>query len=224
MATRILPVALLCATLAACGGGGGSDAVPTNSAPQQTCTPVVVHIQMFGDSTAMGVGVFVQSALDAKYGVGNVMLEDRAVGQTWAGKLLTGTDGLNAPWPQSVTAPITTINFGLNDEAYGGLGGPDAYRKNITALAPSLYITPNRTYDLQYRPPELTEQYAQIMREVAVSLHKPVADVNAFTTAYPGWDALLTDGTHPNSTGYDLIAREVIVPALAPLVDPMRCR
>ena len=86
-----------------------------------------VRIQLFGDSTQWGYdgktdravpqppAAVLQSAMDARFGAGAVIVTERAVPGTSAAQLLAGTDGRNRPWPQEVDADIVVVNHALND-------------------------------------------------------------------------------------------------------------
>jgi hypothetical protein len=176
-----------------------------------------VHVQVFGDSVAHNCAPYDQAALDQRYGAGAVVIDDRAVGGSYSQKLVDGTDGLNRPWPQDVTAPITTMDHGLNDVVFSD----EVYRANLLKLVPTVYVTPT-TMRSTAGEAARAHHMAAIMREVAAQLGRPVADVDAFTSTYAGWDGLLFDDVHPGAEGCRLIADKVLVPALAPFIAALR--
>lgn len=230
MAARILTALTLTVILSACGGGGGD--APASPSGQPACQPVpVVRIQLYGDSTMHGYDgakfdtlavhtprVNLQAYFDTLY-PGKVLVTDRAVSGTTAANLLAGTDGLNRQWPQEVAAEIVVINFGINDR--NQYNDADQYRANLRALsspARVLWQTPNIVKSFDIAP------YAQVMREVAAERGQPVADVYAYTSALPNWQALIPDNAHPSEELYQMISRDVVAPKLQPLVAALLCR
>jgi len=228
----------LCVALAGCGGGGRgpapspvSQSAPIQSAPDAPkCVPVaVVKIQLFGDSTQWGFDgetqaqAFhnptdsLQNLMNARFGVGAVKVEDRAVGGTTSKQLFYGTDGLNKPWPQSVDADITVMNFGVNDSAWSVPFND--YVSYLSQMSPTVFETPNLTTN-----GSPIDQYAQGMRDVAASLHKPVADVTAYMHSLPDWQSYVKDGVHPGDTLYALISYNVLYPTLEPLMAKLKCQ
>jgi len=61
--------------------------------------------------------------------------------------------------------------------------------------------------------------FAGIMREVALEAGVPVIEARAYVEGRADWWAVATDGVHPNSAGYAALAPDVLLPALAPVVD-----
>jgi lysophospholipase L1-like esterase len=152
-----------------------------------------------------------QAAMDARFGPGTVIVTERAVPGTTAGELLAGTDGRNRPWPREVAADIVVVNHALND-SYRHV--PLAtYAEQLRRLHATVYETPNPVTVGWPSPP-----YAAAMREVAATLHAPVADVDAWMRAQPNWPAMLDDGVHPTPAGYRAIVLQVLMPTLEPLV------
>jgi lysophospholipase L1-like esterase len=188
----------------------------------KTVTPV--RIQLFGDSTQWGYDptthhpvaqppvALLQAAMDARFGTGKVIVTERAAPGTTSSDLLAGTDDRNRPWPSEVNADIVVVNHALND-SHDGI--PLAtYRANLVRFHATVYETPNPVTVAWPEAP-----YAAAMREVAASLHAPVADVETWMRAQPNWQALLvSDGIHPTSEGYRRIVNDVLMPTLAPLV------
>lgn len=203
--------ALACAALLSCLAGPVAAARP-------------VRIELFGDSTQYGWDArtegrvphppaqVLQAAMDARFGPGAVRVTERAVPGTTAGELLEGRDGLNRPWPADVDADIVVVNHALNDAL---ARVPLArYEETLRDLHPTVFETPNPvTVDWPWA------DYAAAMRRVAAEQHAPVADVAAWMLARPRWRASLVDGVHPDDATYGAIVREVLAPALVPLVE-----
>ena len=206
-------------------------ALAAASAPAWSGPAAPVRIQLFGDSTQWGyvarsdkpvaeppVAVL-QSAMDARFGAGAVIVTERAVPGTTSGQLLAGTDGRNRPWPQEVAADIVVVNHALNDSnEHVPLA---TYERQIAALHPTVFETPNAITVDWPAPP-----YVAAMRRVAARQHAPVADVDAWMRAQPDWQSLLSDdGLHPTQAGYREIVLKVLMPTLEPLVaDAMHAR
>ena len=183
-----------------------------------------VRIQLFGDSTQWGYDgkteqpvaqppvAILQSAMDARFGAGAVLVTERAVPGTTSGQLLAGTDGRNRPWPNEVDADIVVVNHALNDSnEHVPLA---TYERQLAALHPTVFETPNAITVAWPAPP-----YVAAMRRVAAQQHAPVADVDAWMRAQPNWKSLLSDdGLHPTQAGYREIVLKVLVPTLEPLV------
>jgi lysophospholipase L1-like esterase len=202
--------------LAACGGGGDTQVQPP------TCTPRVVRVQVFGDSVNRAHAPYLQAELDRRFGAGAVLVDNRAVGGTTSEQLVTGTDGLNAPWPGSVVADVVLVNHGIND-AYAPLGVTiERYRANLRTLAsaPAAVIlqTPSPTTAAVYD----SAPRAAAMREVAAETGAQLADVQAYVLGLPGWTVYLPDGIHPDANLHGLIARDVTAHALQQAVERLR--
>lgn len=208
--TFLLAAALGFASLVACG------------APGQP-----VRIQLFGDSAQFGYDgktdgrvahppvAVLQSLMDARFGVGAVLVTERAVPGSSSAQLLAGTDGRNRPWPQEVDADIVVVNHALND-AYARVP-LKTYADQLRRLHPTVYETPNPV-TVGWPSPA----YARVMREVAAEQHATVADVEKWMLAQPHWRRHLSDGLHPDDATYGEIVRQVLMPALVPLVEAAR--
>lgn len=193
--------------------------------PASACEPKVVRIQLFGDSTQVGVIVgetlavgpaeMLQATMDRRFGKGAVRVIQRGSAGTTSGNLLKGQDKVNKPWPQSTDADITVINHGINDQAQRI--PIETFKANLRAIAPTVYETPNP----MWRSDLVSESHVHAIREVAKG--KPLADVHAYVMSLPNWRRYLPDGVHPNAELYALIVENVLAPTVAPLVAGMRC-
>ncbi len=182
-----------------------------------------VRIQLFGDSTQFGYdgrtdqqtahppAAVLQSLMDARFGVGAVIVTERAVPGTASAELLAGTDGRNRPWPQEVDADIVVVNHALNDARTKV--ALTKYADQLRRLHPTVFETSNPV-TIGWPSP----RYARVMRQVAAEQHAPVADVETWMRAQPHWQRHLTDGVHPDDATYGEIVRQVLMPTLAPLV------
>lgn len=235
--TKLLSCISCAIALTGCGGGGG-DAPKAPAAA--TCTPLAqVRIQLFGDSTQAGYeggavpsalavhtpAVGLQQALDARFGASTTLVTSRAVPGTTSQQLRDGTDGTNAPWPQSVAAEIVMINHGINDMQASADAVPETmatYRANLeffaahTNGAQLVLETPNV---VQGWAPTGTAPYAQTMRDVAKAVGAPVADTQAISDT-----SMLGDWAHPTDAGYVTIVSRSLAPTVAPLVAKLLCR
>lgn len=220
---------ILAASLAACGGGGSP--LPDTEVTATTSCGHVVRIQLFGDSTQWGYlpegggaraavypELVLQREMDRRFGAGAVIVETRAVSGSTSGHLLAGTDGVNLPWPRSVSADIVVINPGINDVSWGVPAAE--YQKTLRALA----VAPAQVVFETPLPTTTRDSYDAEMRQVATDLGAPVADAAAYAKRLPGWWKLARDGVHPDGDGYELIVKNVLYPVLVPLVEDARCR
>jgi lysophospholipase L1-like esterase len=198
----------------------------------------VVRVQIFGDSVARGYlsggsgqraasnpQKLMQDAFDAKYGVGRVFVECRAMDSTHSGMLLGGTDGINPAWPGSVDADLVVINHGVNDVAYSLTDA--TYEANLRALvadcpAQILLQTPTPVSTV-------SRTVAPIMRAVATDLGIPLIDVRAYIDGIIGagdkyalwYTPCAPDGVHCNDAGYESIMTGCVVPAMIAKLDEM---
>lgn len=230
----LVAIALACAALV---GGCGGEVLPLPALEPLsplacTSTDATVRVQLYGDSTQAGTvsgrgrrertpAIWLQADMDALFGTGAVVVEDRAVPSTTARQLLDGTDGKNGPWPTSVVADIAVVNHGINDAGHGA--STDEYKARLEALliAPARVVleTPNPTKDFDMEP------YAGAMREVAAARGAPLADTFTFVASLPGGGtSYLSDWAHPTEDLYGHIVRYSLVPTLVPLVSAKRCR
>lgn len=221
-------IGVLMCSLILFGCGGGSN-------PQESLTPCepksTVRVQLFGDSTQEGyvgaTGVvadrspakLLQSAMDARFGVGTVVVDARAVQGTTAVELVAGRDGLNLPWPGSLAAEIVVINHGINDMTHHGDSA--AYRAALDTIAGSgarvVFETPNVVKHYDVAP------WAQAMRSVAAHHGAAVADVHDYTSSLTDWQSLIPDWAHPSEKLYAMISADVLVPAVTAAVKAEMC-
>jgi hypothetical protein len=157
-------------------------------------------IQLFGDSTMNLVAPLAIS----HYG-------NRVKNYAWPGTgstdLVNGTDGFNKPWPQTVKLQYAVVNHGLNDgfEKIGKIS-LDKYRANLEILstAPNTKVIFQTPLPSTAKGRDMTE-YARVMREVAAAHGLQVIDMFARFQQQPDWQARLSDGTHPDETGVQLM-------------------
>lgn len=114
--------------------------------------------------------------VDALFGTGAVIVSSRAKSGSTSSNLLYYTDGVNAPWPGSVSAEIIVVNHGINDAIQGST--TTAYRDRLDALmtlspATIALETPNPIRPIDLRP------CAQAVREVAGAHQVKVAETFA---------------------------------------------
>lgn len=201
-----IALAIACALLAACGGGGGAS---------DTCTPPT--IQLFGDSTQVLAAPYWMERWGPR-------VTSNAVGGTTSRQLLAGTDGLNKPWPQSVTSDVVVIKHGTNDATLYYVRTPiEQYKDNLRAFARNtsafvVFETPDPATTAERSvsvPP-----YAQAMREVAAELHAPLIDTDACWRKHEGWQGFLYDGTHATAEG----SQYTVNVCAAPVVEALSCR
>jgi hypothetical protein len=167
--------------------------------------------------------VALQQALDARFGAGSTLVTSRAVPGTWSQQLRDGTDGMNAPWPQSVAADIIVINHGINDMQHRDTEPMSAYRANLeffathTNGAQLVFETPNKV--VSYSVVGGTADWADTMREVALEFRVPVADTQAVSDL-----TMLGDWAHPTDAGYVEIVSRSLAPTVEPMVAKLLCR
>lgn len=192
----------------------GSDATPPPSV--QTCSPRTVSVALVGDSTLYGFlvstggqaadnpGVRLQHDMDAKFGAGAVVVTNHAV---------SGTTSSQAP---KVAADVVVTNYGIND---AHLGVPVAdYVAYMHTIGATLIETPNPTWGTVYGRID-DAPYAAAGRTLGL----PVADTHRYMLARANWQDLLPDGVHPTEAGYADIVDNVLAPAVAKQVSPLRC-
>ena len=212
--TKSLLAAACCAVLAACGGGTDAPQAPVPPrAP--ACAPRVVSVALLGDSTMLGLelfegsyriaphnpGVQLQADMDAEFGPGAVVVTDYGVG------------GTTAAQGNPVAADIVVENYGINDSARG-VSIAD-FTTAVLTLKPTLIETQT--------PGDPDDPVALPFRAAERSLGLPVADSAAYVLSLPNYQAMLSDHLHPTDALYVLIVDNVLAPAVAKQVAPLRC-
>lgn len=222
MATPILPRLLVVAMLTTLFGCGGGDAPPDEQIRPQvrfTDPSCSATLQLFGDSTLdseLGASPY----WIAKWGS---RVSNRAVGGTNSRELIAGTDGLNPPWPQAVSAKYVVVNHGLRDgyvvlpETFTPM---DQYIANLRTLANAagaevIFQTPNPST----KAGRDMAPYAQAMRDVAAERGLRVIDVFACFQHQPNWQSRLPDQTHPDADGL----RYIVDTCVAPVIETLTC-
>jgi lysophospholipase L1-like esterase len=164
-----------------------------------------------------------QKLMDNQFDLGAVKVSTRAVSGTTASQLVLGTDGLNAPWPQSVDADIVVLNYGINELRRNI---PVAtYTSNLQVLATAPAQVVFQTPFPVYGSGTPSQAYADAMRTVANQHDLTVIDAMAYLLAFPAWETqYATDGYHATAAGYELVATNVQFPVLSKLVKPLRCQ
>lgn len=205
---------LLAATLLA-GCGGSSDPVTATAAAAVACIAPTSTIQLFGDSTQLLAAPY----WAAKWGP---RVTSNAVGSTNSTQLRAGTDGLNKPWPGSVTADWVVIKHGTNDgTAAYGLTPISVYKDNLR-----FFVAHTGAHVILETPDPSTEAeratsvppYTAAMREVALELHVPLIDTDTCWRAHAGWESFVAvDGTHANAEGRQFTVDTCVAPVVAAL-------
>ena len=201
MKTIILAL-FIAISLSGCGGGARPNPL--------------VHIQLFGDSTAYPPEIL-QQAMNEKYGYGVVSIEFRAMGGTDSKMLIDGVDGKNKPWPQSVDADIIIVNMGINDQYFSVT--PEKYKDNLRLIASTKAKIFFQTPLPAWRASVLAPSYTPVMQFVAAELNAPIADAYGFALSLPEWyGTYMKDGIHPLDDGYRLLIAKVLMPAIDDLI------
>lgn len=231
---RTIAAAALSVVLAACGGGG--EPAPVVKAPT-ACTPAVVTIGLYGDSTQYGetrdgangapyrVAAYpealIQSAMDARFGAGAVVVQTRAIIGTRLDQLLAGHQGTvwgtyGDAWPAGAADDIEVENFGINDYLHGVT--PATFDAELRAMFAARRVV------LETPLPEAGDDgLAPTVRTVATSLGATLIDANDYVHSLPDWSQYLGDGIHPTNDGYAVVVNGAVIPALTAMVAPLRC-
>jgi acyl-CoA thioesterase-1 len=211
--------AVLALVLAGCGGGADAPADPPkapSSPPTKTCTPRVVSVALLGDSTMYGSqgsllaraahdpGAQLQADMDARFGAGAVIVTNYGVPGTYSSQAVP------------VKADVVVANYGINDMPGQNL---PQFIVNMKAIGATLIETQN-PIDVAAFPDDVQASYAQAARGLGL----PVADTFAYVKSLPNWASLLADGTHPTDALYVMIVDNVLAPAVAEQVAPLRCQ
>lgn len=209
LAVDALVIAAICASCTGCGGGSDD-----RTQAAAVCRPVTVAL--LGDSTQLGrddapgepsfaphaPGVELQADMDAVFGAGAVVVTNYAV---------SGTTAAQAP---HVVADIVVANYGINDMRTG---------VSVADFAAAMRATGATLIETQSPIADRTWPEASFVA-AARGLGLPVADVNAYVLALPGWQAHLHDvGVHPDDALYELIVDSVLAPAVAEQVAAVGC-
>lgn len=235
--TRAILSALMTLVLTACGGGGDALASTPPVQPVESCTPRIVTIQIFGDSTNYGETrsapggdpfrvahtpqVVLQADMDATFGAGAVVVSTDAIPGTTVKMLLDGDTHLfddmsYQAWPLGATADFVLVNYGINDYN-SGMSATDfsAQLAQLSTAHAVVFETP--------LPTNGETGFAPQVRAAATTAHQPLIDVSAYALSIPSWYSHLPDGTHPDDAGYELITHNAVSPAMVKLVAPLRC-
>jgi len=223
---RFLTIVFLASVLSACGGGGESpNAEPTQAsaaapiaAPAHVCVPRVVSVALLGDSTMYGSmfvqgvgyvqathnpGVQLQAAMDAQFGPGAVVVTNY------------GVPGSTATQANPIVAHVVVANYGINDAARGESG--EVFTAAMKAIGVTLIETQNP------QAGDLGNSMAAPFVAIERSLGLPVADTFAYVQTLQNWKTMEPDGIHPTDELYQLIVANVLAPAVAKQVAPLRC-
>lgn len=217
--------------LTGCGGGAGESPAPS-PAPAATCTPHVVTIGLYGDSTQYGItrdtptgepyrvtgdpGTLIQAAMDARFGAGAVVVTNHGVSGQDTAQLLAGMQTFGAPWPSGAVEDLALENLGINDISHGR--SADDYAANLAQIVNARAVIIETPL-----PDRNGASYAAQARAVATAAGSPLIDVNAYVSSLPAWSQYTGDGTHPTQAGYNLVENNAVIPALVPMVAALQC-
>jgi hypothetical protein len=207
---------ILCAAMAlvltACGGGGEAPAKPTSGGVSlPACMARVITVALLGDSTQYGYdgatkaiavhspGAELQFQMDFEFGKGAVVVTDYGV---------PGSTAKDAP---HVVADVIVANYGINDMM---TETTDDYTAAMRLIGATLIETQS--------PIALPSNELGFVT-AARALDLPVADTYAYVESLTSWRAYLSDGVHPDDALYLLIIDNVLAPAVAKEVAPLRC-
>jgi lysophospholipase L1-like esterase len=149
-----------------------------------------------------------QAIMDQRFGKGIIEVRTGAVSGT------TSTDALT----QSRDADLIVYNPGINDVAYKH--SPTTYWANLRELAKvpgAVFQTP--------LPVSGQASWAGIMEDVARETGTPLIDAQRYVySSLPDYfQRHATDGVHPSSTVYEMIARNVMYQVLEPIIAHKLC-
>lgn len=235
MKQRVFAATLVASALilSACGGGGGNSQ-PAPTPPPAPAKSIL--IEAYGDSTVRGCEYLVgapsgsacenanyalanptapqalQTLLQTKYGT-NVTVSNLGVPGTTAANL-QGGDVLPAFQQQMAQskADIVMIRFGINDSRTPS--EPVALFQTTEVELVRIAKAAGKTVILETASPVTDPScaalptYAAATRKAANIWSIPVVDLYAELSVIPTWHSLLTDGIHPDGTGYSTIARQ----------------
>ena len=213
---KFILCAVLALVLAGCGGGSSNEPAKSPSSNPPACTPRTVTVALLGDSTMYGSqgtllpraehnpGAELQANMDARFGAGIVVVIDYGIPGTYSSQAVP------------VKADVVVANYGINDMPGDNL---PQFVVNMKAIGATLIETQNPIVSTDY-PLTVQEQYAN----AAADLGLPVADTFHYVLSLPSWGTLLSDGTHPTDALYVRIVDNVLAPAVAKQVAPLRCQ
>jgi lysophospholipase L1-like esterase len=229
---KTIAACLSAALLAACGGGGGGNGIPIPSnapGPMANIANPTDIVEMYGDSTTLGVGADAQHSEPAWLQTivpSGVLVSNQGVGSTTAAQLLNGTDGVHQAFAQAMAAShanIITINFGMNDVLRGGT--PEQFAANLGALVDAATAAGKQVV-LQEPNPSCDSARAALPQYVAqvdaVAAAKGIQVVRQYG-AYADWKAHESDCVHPDATYYQVKAQntfQTIAPIITALTAP----
>lgn len=219
------------AALSACGGGGGSPPATSSTAPEPKAVSAIVNT--WGDSTMAGYmktapntfsvtdlpAIDLQSALQAKLGVGVTVITNAVPGSTLAQAL----SGNNVAYQQSLAQilaahpeyKVVVANYGINDRI---TVTPDEFRQQLIQFVATVQSAgrqpvleePNPLCDPTAPPAQNVElatpgsttpailPYALAVDSVAVAYNIPLVQTYFLDKFLPNWCSLLSDGeVHP---------------------------
>jgi lysophospholipase L1-like esterase len=242
IATTVAGVTLaLTLCLSACGGGGGSSAVPTANAETH---PNAVLIGAFGDSTMAGFTAtspttgeyttldaphYLQLDLQGIYGPG-VTVVNQGVSASTLGELMAGTAPYTTSFTQQLAqsnAKIVLENFGMNDVLPGVGESPEAFRQLLIEWVTDA-INAGEVPILEEPSPSCDPQranlgeYVQQIDDVAAQMNVPLIQQYTYIQSLPNWQGYLADCIHPSPALYAIKAQReavVISPLVAKLLD-----
>lgn len=205
---------VLCAYMAACGGGGSA------GTPPEPCH-AALRVLALGDSTMRGTGDMIQRELDRTLGAGAAIVQNRGENGATSADLLAGTRRTPplAAMLADFEPDVVVVNSGMGDmRDQLGVPGYEQRLRTISATVGErlVFQTPNPVtnatpYGSDRAVAELPG-YVQAMRRVAGGT--VLSDVNAYVQTLPGWQALMKDGIHPGPDLHQLIVSGATVPAI----------
>lgn len=213
-------VLTLCALLAACGGGSDGSSAAPEAAPV-ACMPRIVTVALLGDSTQYGIdgtttrpgyfgsqavhnpGAVLQTVMNAQFGPGAVIVTNYGV---------PGSSSIDAP---KVTADVIVANYGVND-----MNG----QVPLTQFLDRMKATGATIAETQIPTPYGDAREAGYVATTR-SMGLPVADVYSYIMSLPNWQQYFPnpESVHVTDDMYKLIADNVLAPAVAKQVAPLRC-
>lgn len=220
---KALLACVTAAFLVACGGGEAPAlqqqqpaSAPPVSAPVllPNCTPRQATVALMGDSTMFRLGDRVQAWMDTRFGPGWVLVTNYG---------FSGTRTFDAP----IIAPadIVAANYGINDMRHEDGDTAALFGQRMAGLHLTLVETQSPVVygqgTLAGVPGGAYDQDGYVAAAMSIGL--PVADTYHYVLSLPNWQTMIPDGVHPDDKLMDLIVQNVLGPALARQVAPIRC-